>query len=128
MEEHIFNIDQLKELCAYWQNRLRLQHWDILLSIVRKGDLAIPDSSGVCRRTISLALANIDLIDPIDFPKNQQAYDMEVVLVHELLHLHFAPIDNCKPADDLETIFLERAVDHIARALVETKREVQSCR
>ncbi len=86
--------------------------------------MSLEDASGVCKWTQSLALAEIELIDPIDFHKRAQPYDMEVVLVHELLHLHFAPIDNCKPTDDLEEIMLERAIEHIAKALIETKRKV----
>lgn len=118
-----FALEELKKLCQEWQERLRLQHWTIALTISREKDFKLVGAQGECCWTQSTALATIKLIDPIDYPESPFKYDMEIVLVHELLHLHFCPFDDCTDINDLKDIMLERAIDHIARALVETKRK-----
>lgn len=82
VEEHILNIDQLKELCAYWQERLRLQHWYIALSIARHKDFDLDNARGQCTWIQSAALATIKILDHIDWPDTAFEQDMEVTLVH----------------------------------------------
>lgn len=122
MKELHLSAEQLKRLCGEWQKVLRLQHWDVALEIARRGDLELANCTGTCRPTQPTALAIIKLLDPIDYENDIFPYDMELVLVHELLHLHFCPFDDCTDVNDLKDIMLERAIEHIARALVETKR------
>ncbi|MBU2701135.1 hypothetical protein Ga0466249_002249 [Sporomusaceae bacterium BoRhaA] len=123
MTMNILTLDQLRDLCRKWQERLRLQHWDVVLSIVRQSDADMSGNLGSCRCTLSTALSIIKLLDPVDYVNDYYPYDMEMVLVHELLHLHFCPFDDCLDSNDLKDIMLERAIEHIARALVETKRK-----
>lgn len=48
-------------------------------------------------------------------------YDMELILVHELLHLHFAVV---QPDDGTEEeIQVEQSIELIAKALVQIKRD-----
>lgn len=123
MKKCIIDLEEMQRLCQEWQNVLRLEHWDVALSIVRRADMDLVDCQGSCNWTQSTALAVIKLLDPVDYPTSPFPYDMELVLVHELLHLHFCPFDDCTDVNDLKDIMLERAIEHIARALVDTKRK-----
>lgn len=122
-EAVILTEEQLIELCKYWQKRLRLEHWDIFLRIARAREFELKDAQGECRWVQSSALATIKILDHVDWPQTPFEHDMEKTLVHELLHLHFCPFDDCLDSDNLKDIMLERAIDHIAKALVEEKRK-----
>jgi hypothetical protein len=121
-KEYIFTEDELIKLCQEWQERLRLEHWEIALRIARVKDFTLKDCSGECNWTQSIAQATIRILDPLDYPCSPFKQDMECILVHELLHLHFCPFDETKD-QSLENIMLERAIEHIAKALVKLKRE-----
>lgn len=107
---------------AFWQRLLRLQDWDIEATIVRRH---------VMQSSTSLASADIEkyrrakirLLDPIDW--NPQDWptdrDLEVSLVHELLHCAFHDAGTPK-ADTPEDVGLERAIEATAVALVTLER------
>lgn len=57
------------------------------------------------------------VLDPVDYPPDIiTPYELEETLVHELLHLHFAPF--MSEHDTLERTLQEQAIDAIAKALV----------
>lgn len=90
----IFNQDELRQLCIEWQKILRLQDWDIIVQISRRDDTFGNSTMGQVRYHLELKQALIKIIDPIDYPANViYPQDMEISLVHELLHLHFAPFN-----------------------------------
>ncbi|MEW6726892.1 MAG: hypothetical protein AB1327_08035 [Bacillota bacterium] len=114
------NADQLAEKCAEWQRILRLQDWDVITKIVRSDDMH-SDGQGECTWVIERKEAIIKLLDPVDYsPRSPFEQDHERTLVHELLHLHFAPFT----AKDgtLEDIAQEQAIQCFAKAFVELKR------
>lgn len=117
----IFNQDELRQLCAEWQKILRLQDWDVVVQISRRDDTFGNSTMGQVRFNLELKQALIKIIDPIDYPTNViYPQDMETTLVHELLHLHFAPFDaeNDTPAE----IAQEQAIEAISKGLVALKR------
>jgi len=120
-KEYIFSEDELIDLAREWQERLRLEHWEVALRIARSRDFDQKDSQGECCWTKSTALAIIKILDPVDYPESPFKFDMEEVLVHELLHLHFCEFDLTEK-NSHEEIMLERTIDHIAKALVKLKR------
>lgn len=120
-KEHIFAEDELVDLCREWQERLRLEHWDVALRVARVKEFKHP-CNAESYITLDQALCAILIIDQTDYPETPFKRDMEVDVVHELLHLHFQPFDNFEH-DSLEHTMLERAIDHIAKALVKLKRE-----
>lgn len=121
-DELILTEKQLHDRARYWLTKLNLNHWEVCIGISRKSNMPIKDASGACKWNLHQALAWIVIIDPLDYPCEDFKFDMEVTLVHELLHLHFAPFDTFSP-DTLEDIMKERAVEHIARTLVELDRK-----
>jgi len=122
MMHFVCELQELQLLMKYWQERLRLQHWDVKLKIVRAADFSQESARGENNWEQSTAESVIHILDPADWPKDTPfEQDMEITLVHELLHLHFSPFDNTAK-ESQEKIMLERAIDHIAKALVEVRR------
>lgn len=112
---------ELQELCRLWQKRLRLQDWDVTVKVARQRDMDT-DSLAECGHQIRKRTAEITLLDPIDYPPGEpQPQDHEVDLVHELLHLHFAPFraEDGSP----EQIAQEQAIHAISKALVQLARK-----
>jgi hypothetical protein len=112
--------DELNQLCREWQERLGLLHWRVNLFIKRSHDLKV--RHGECHYTLSRQQASIWLLDPNDHSCYCQfPYDMEEVLVHEILHLHFAPF--AAEDDTPEDTRQEQVIETLAVALVKLKRD-----
>jgi hypothetical protein len=125
MMEQPSNAD-LATLTALWQRRLELQDWQVTCQGFARVT-AIEDRyhASTIRYVIKTREAIISLRDPIDRPADiWTPDDYEVFIVHELLHLHFAPlnIDDDAPED----VAQEQAINALARALVRLKREGDS--
>ncbi|MHC5779681.1 hypothetical protein [Nostoc sp.] len=112
------NLQNPQQSCQEWQQILRLMDWDVSVNIVSYEEM--PEGvEGECQFVINNKTANIKLIKPEGYPFDAlRPYDMEQTLVHELLHLHFAPfnIDT-----GLKATSQEQAINAIARALVNLK-------
>lgn len=123
-EEHILNLDELVELCDYWQEVLGLQDWDIALKISRATEFSMPfNCLGECSWNIATATAYINILDDIDYPKECAfKHDMEKTLVHELLHLLVGTFD-ISEKESTEHDYMERTVVKLSSALVSLKRK-----
>lgn len=111
---------ELQELCSVWQKRLRLQDWDVFVEVVPKDKLR-QESQAECRHTLSKKIAHISIIREEDYPSRSMVpQDQERDLVHELLHLHFAPF--CAGRGTLADDMQEQAVHAISCALVDLAR------
>lgn len=80
-----------------------------------------PGNQAECEWNLRKRMALIKVLDSADWdPSTPWPQDQEQSLVHELLHLHFAPFraDDGTPED----VAQEQAIDAIAKALVELKR------
>jgi hypothetical protein len=117
--EVICTLEELSSLCAEWQERLRLQDWDIRLKIQRGREMHYDNNDGECRRIPELKIAYVYLNDPVDYD-GHWPYDMEVTLVHELMHIHW---NYCiSDRDSAEYHLMEAAIECTAQALVTAKR------
>jgi len=112
------NQQELNKALEYWKRVLRLQDWDIKAEICRQKDIDIDDAQGQCNWVLEKKQAYIRILDPIDYPSTRFEQNHEETLVHELLHLHFAPFD---AESELEHILQHQAIVAISRALVELK-------
>jgi hypothetical protein len=121
-ENEVQNQEHLNMLKEYWQEKLKLQAWDIKVMVCRDKELYSSKSDGEIWQDIQSVRATIKLMDPIDANPNAPfPYDMEEVLVHELLHLIFAPFEPKEKS--LKHDFWERAIERMAHTLVGLKRE-----
>jgi len=107
----------LDAILREWQAALRLQHWTITIQYTRR-----LGASAQVRYFVNSLKAKIEVIDPIDYDADfcNEPQDAERSVVHELMHLHFAPIspDNDSPGHLHE----EQAVEALSRAVVAIKR------
>ncbi len=123
MQEVILTEEELRQLCAEYQAILRLQDWRVDVSIGRP-DLEHEDDGAYVTYNTSLRIAKILIVAPEYYPTNaMMPQDMEVDLVHELVHLYFVPLG--KPADDTARDLLEVAVQSIAEAVVKLRRAIR---
>ncbi len=120
----IFKDDaELQASLQYWQNELKLQHWYVDAGIARAEYLDLKGVNGTSSWGLSRAEAIIKLLDPIDYSADCIVpQDHEVTLVHELLHLHMAPFTSELDKDSLEYLFMERAIDVMAKSMVDLRR------
>jgi hypothetical protein len=108
-------------LLAYWQKALRLLDWRIAIEYVP--DLQSRDGTpcyGLCFPFADNKTAQILVRDPstpLD-DRPDTASRIEETIIHELLHLHFAPFGGRRPA---EIAVEEQAVWAIAEALIQRK-------
>lgn len=83
-------LTQLKTLVAKWQERLRLEDWNIKVRWATPEEVAAGDWNGVCWPYVTTKEAEIAIINPIS-ALSDEGRDTEYLVVHELLHLHHAP-------------------------------------
>lgn len=120
--ERVYTEKQASARAAYWQAKLRLTDWAISVSIVRAhvlcpaGDLLLGDVAVLPTKQIAV----IRLLDHIDFISDVgyiPFHDMELTLIHELLHVRLHGMaDDAKAVRDLSE---ERAVHMLSMALSE---------
>ena len=120
----IFTQEELEKKLSYWQKRLRLQDWILEVRILRAREMAGEYAAQV-NWTLSKKMATIHILDQVDYPPDcMDSRNMENDLVHELLHLHFAPIsDHFSEDSPVYTTFEEQAIESIAYGLVNAERE-----
>lgn len=117
--------EELQLACTEWQKRLRLQDWIVKPKLSRGRDMAVDSRQGECEFQLKTKIAAIRILDEVDYPENLiMDHDMEKVLVHELLHLHFAAL-YANTEDNSINDAQEQAIDCIAFSLVDLIREKQ---
>ena len=119
--------EELRERLAYWQERLRLQDWIIEVNIRRGRDMRV-DCSASVNWGLGEKKASISILDQTDLPEDVMGVrEMEHDLVHELLHLHLAPIHDHfgDQHGDFYMTFEEQAIESIADGLIVLERKGQ---
>ena len=103
-----------------WQKRLHLEDWKVEVKIVRiwdleQGTLGHIDWSALHKTAV------IKVLNPADYelPRDKVPADMELSIVHELVHLHLSALPLNKSSRSSE----ERVVTRIADALVDLERQ-----
>lgn len=123
MKEVLLSQEELEIKLTYWKEKLRLQDWEIEVSIRRKNDMEF-DALAIVNWTLSKKMATIRVLDQIDYDHSCMGVrDMENDLIHELLHLHFAPInDHFSNDNDVYSTFEEQAIESITSGLINANR------
>ena len=104
-----------------WQRRLNLEDWKIALVMARTADLR-PKTLGNIHWDLEKKAAILHVLDPADYrlPWSEMLDDIEFTVVHELIHLGFAPVLSDLQRSDANRREEEHTVNHMAAALVET--------
>lgn len=110
------------ELFKKYVRILRLESWDIRFQWkVRADDMNINDSVGCNTYKHTSRQSIIQMLDSVDFNNTLFEYDYEVTLVHELLHIKFADVDDS--GDQLRDKLMHQLINDMAIALVACSRE-----
>lgn len=113
----IYDGKQLPDVMHKWQHVLHLDAWDIRIKLCRQSEMLDPNVQGENNWTLATRQSVIHVLDPVDYPADTEfEQDMEQTVVHELLHLHFAPFE---PEDDMGLAYLamEQTIELLARVL-----------
>jgi hypothetical protein len=110
----------LQRLVVKWQKRLRLMDWDINASFDDDDTLAELGAWGACDPQGFLRTATMIFRRPEEAKKKQTAFDLEVIIVHEILHIFFAPLKNENHA---ELTAEEQMIHTLAILLVSLERQ-----
>lgn len=107
--------EELASLVKKWQLTLRLQDWDIDCHIEPFKE---EDDDAVGETTISMRRKHASIL-----VREKEEENTEHTLVHELIHLHFAPFFVNK---GLVGAMMEQAIDALASALMNVKNEKET--
>ena len=105
----------VQERLAVWQERLKLKDWQISIVMARRGDLK-PKTLGATHWDKDKKRASISVLDPVEYnlPFRDILNDLELTVVHELVHLDLALLPRSEASRSNE----EHAVNRIADALL----------
>ena len=112
------------ELKRCWQKVLGLQDWYIILNFsAHVDDFQDRYSIGQCELRTVLKQAYIKILDEKCHKAYNKAdkYDFELTLLHELMHVKLAYLDDSK--NDLQNLLVHAMVEDMAKALVRAKRD-----
>lgn len=115
-----------RELNGYvtkWAEILNLRHWDIKIRWARNFE-GMEDANGHCRWVLQKLAAVIRIQARVDNdPDIPWEHDVERTVVHELLHLHFAPLeeDHWKQGS-MKNCELEQTINLVTDALIHLDR------
>ncbi|WP_153017279.1 hypothetical protein [Alkalihalobacillus trypoxylicola] len=122
IKEVILNDEQLQEKLTFWQKKLRLQDWIIEVRVARASEIERNRAAEVSW-VLPKKMASICILDQEDYPRGLMGErDMENDLVHELLHLHFAPIHDFNSDNEHYEIYEEQAIESITYGLIALER------
>lgn len=112
-----------RELTNYikrWQKRLGLQDWDLTgINVVSDEAADRGDYNAQVRYNLRTKMFYINFRE---WQGKDEHYSVPLAAIHELLHLHFAPLVRHNSNDSLEGIAEEWAVHKISKALLRLER------
>jgi hypothetical protein len=109
----------VRQWLRVWQSRLGLSDWNVEVKIVRISDLN-PDTLGHLKWNSENRTATIKVLDPVDYdlPVSRIPEDIEITIVHELLHLQLSVL----PRDKAYKAVEERVVQRMTKALFDLEK------
>ena len=118
----VVSSEQVHDRLHLWQKRLHLEDWKVEVRIVRIWDLE-QGTLGHIDWSAGQKSAVIKVLNPADYelPKDKVPTDMELSIVHELVHLRPSAL----PLNKSSRNAAEQVVSMIANALVDLERHEQ---
>ena len=122
VESREFARDYVAEKLQLWQQRLKLGDWQITWAMARKSDLK-PNTVGQIHWDRPSKRASILVMDSCDYqmPFNAMLDDMELTVIHELVHLKLTSLPHSEASRGSE----EQAVNGLSEALFALEHQKQ---
>lgn len=118
-------LDEKQDLLNEWKIRLGLQNWNIILRYnCEPSDLELQEVSGETSYVSSTRVASIRILSEKYFSDRMLVYDFEEILVHELLHIKFAYLQNQNGTYESKILQekIHQLIEDLAQSLVMAKR------
>lgn len=114
VESREFAQKYVAEKLTLWQQNLKLTDWQISWALTHRSDLK-PHTVGQIHWDMPRKNAAILVLDPADYcmPFNAMLDDMELTIIHELVHLKLTSLPHSEASRGSE----EQAVNGISEAL-----------
>ena len=115
----------LEACCDYWRRILRVQDWETKIRFVSHAEMceiAGPNTVGNVSYQNESQRAQISILRPDDlaakaaYDRFAWGYDVEAVVIHELLHLHTAPLVHVLTSGSIEERFEEQLIAKLTSA------------
>ena len=114
-------LEQAQEYISYWQKQFRMLDWEFTVKIHEDPEKF--ESFGSMTHSLNNQAAQMDLLDPDKIPSEWVGVrDLEVTIVHELVHARF--IYCMKPKKKNKNYHQEMAIETVAKALVANRRGI----
>ncbi len=117
----------LQKECELWQQKLRLQDWNVEVRLCRLNQL--PEDSIACiQHYTERKDAVLKVLSPMDIPlvKDEflgtEAANYDLSLVHELLHLHLIPLSDY--SNESRRMAEEQIVNTLSRTIVHAYEQI----
>lgn len=109
--------DQAEAALAYWKSVLRLQDWDVRITLV---PWVLIEVDGDCSVRLNHGSASIRLA--VDRPEQICTWprDDDATLVHELLHIYFEPF--VPKGESMRHTYWEQTIDRLSKVIVNLNR------
>lgn len=108
--------------CKGWQKKLRLQDWNVHVSLVRLNEMPGKEALGAIFPSIERKDALMKVLSPMDVPliaenfQGSEEMNYGLTIVHELIHLHLWPFTQNQTEAELTAE--EQAVNALSRCIV----------
>lgn len=118
-----FQAEIVKQV-TYWQQVLALQDWNVEVRLCRQWEMSDQFTLAETEWYLARKDAIIRVLHPKDLGGlahrfiNDEESDYDITIVHELLHLHFAPFDK----GNSDGVSHEQAINAISRGMVKLYR------
>lgn len=113
--------EEANRLFKYWVKVLHLEDWEIVFKWkVRANDMNLEKSVGCNSYNETDGSSLIQILDEDEYNNDLFPMDYEKTLVHELLHLKFAFLDDS--GDAIRDSMTHRLINDMSKALVEARR------
>lgn len=126
-DDQAFDSD-IKKQATFWQKILALQDWNVDVRISRQWEMSDQTTVAQIEWFLTRKDAILRVVHPTDLPGLSKSFihgeenDYDISLVHELLHLHFAPL-GLDRSDKRNEIAEEQAINAISRGIVKLYRD-----
>jgi hypothetical protein len=111
---------ELTGLVTKWRKRLRLMDWNVTANFDNDGILKEKGVWGACLPQGAIREAGMLFRNPVDATADHPLFDLETIVVHELLHIFFAPLNHESYA---EITVEEQMVHTVSILLVALERQ-----